>query len=264
MPSFTLNKIATRMYKDLEATLHDLFWRAEPDADESQLLEKYLLSYPGKSLEVGCGSGRLLIPLVKKGFDVEGVEISSDMIQLLHQEAQSEELSVNVYLSDIETFTTGSLYQSISIPAFTLQLFSREMAMRVLSKLRKLSSDKSALYFTVFIPWAEILDELEGGVWHLDKEAALPDQRVASCHTRHEVNRVEQTLSREHRYQISSSTGETQQEHKSKQELQWYLLPELKLLLANAGWNYLRHDADFTSGLVDSDAHILTIYATAF
>lgn len=251
------------MYKDLEATLHDLFWRAEPDANESPLLESFLLDHPGKSLEVGCGSGRLLLPLIKKGYDIEGVEISSDMVQLLHDEAKAQELDINAHHSDIDAFSSDSLFQSISIPAFTLQLFSRDMAIRVLKKLRSLCSEKGALYFTVFIPWAEILDELEAGVWHLDKKAPLPDQCIASCHTRHEVNRVNQTLSREHRYQISSTSGKLLQKHQSQQELQWYLLPELKLLLTNAGWSYLKHDADFTEGLTDSDAHLLTIYATA-
>lgn len=251
------------MYQSLEATLHDLFWNAEPDADESPLLRIFLDKHPGKALEVGCGSGRLLLPLIQKGYDLEGIEISKDMVDLLIADAKEKGLSPTIHHADVNDFDTQSSYSAITIPAFTLQLLSRELAFKVLTSLRKLSTPDGALYFTVFIPWAEILGDLEEDAWHLDKKAPYEDRKIARCYTKHSVNRLEQTLHRKHRYEIAKPSGKRIEEHLSEQQLQWYFLSELKLLLKLTGWNYTGHDADFTADHQDNDAHLLTVYASA-
>ena len=251
------------MYQSLEATLHDLFWNAEPDADESPLLRRFLDSHPGKSLEIGCGSGRLLLPLIKQGYDIEGVEISKDMVELLAENAQKQNLSPTIHHADVTVFTPESRYSAVTIPAFTLQLLSRKLAREVLSSLRKISTDDGALYFTVFIPWAEILGDLEEDVWHLDKKSPYEDRKTARCYTKHSMNRLDQILHRKHRYEIAKPSGKRIEEHLSEQQLQWYFLPELKLLLEQTGWIYTGHDADFTADHQDQDAHLLTVYAAA-
>lgn len=251
------------MYQSLEAQLHDLFWRAEPDADESPLLRGFLEQHPGKALEVGCGSGRLLLPLIKSGYPIEGIEISSEMVELLLADATAQELSPVVHHADINDFAATEQYSAITIPAFTLQLLSREEALAALTSLRKMSTASGALYFTVFIPWSEILGDLEEDVWHLDKKAPYQDKLVARCYTKHSINRLEQTLHRKHRYEISKSSGKRLEEHLSEQLLQWYFLAELQLLLEKSGWTYQSHDADLSAGCQDKDAHILTIYASA-
>ena len=251
------------MYKDLEARLHDLFWQNEPDADESPLLERFLKKHPGKALELGCGSGRLLLLLLEKGFDIEGVEISADMVGILQHEAMKRELSPQIHHSDISHFNSTQKYDALAIPAFTLQLFSREQALQTLLKLRQLASEGTGLYITVFIPWSEILDELEPGVWHPDKEATLPDGTIARCKTRHHIDRTSQTLSRDHHYTVSDKSNATIEEQHVHQDLEWYLLPELKLMLHQSGWNFSAYDADFSNGNNDSDASLLTLYASA-
>ncbi len=251
------------MYKDLEARLHDVFWKDEPDADESPLLESFLKKHPGKSLELGCGSGRLLLPLFKKGYDIEGVEISADMIEILQAEAQKLQLSPKVYLSDISQFEPTTKYDAITIPAFTLQLFTRALALNTLVKLRDMASEGAGLYITVFIPWSEILDELEPDAWHPDKKATLADGNVAECKTRHQIDRTFQTLSRDHHYTIRNKSNGIIEDQHVHQDLEWYLLPELILMLRQSGWKFDAYDADFSIGNKDSDASLLTLYASA-
>lgn len=245
------------MYQSLEASLHDLFWRAESEADETPLLEEFLRKHPGKSLEVGCGSGRLMLDLLEKGFDIEGVELSADMVQLLNEDANKRGLTPIVHHTAIEQFETNSIFSAITIPAFTLQLLSREKAQQVLTSLRSLTKPKGGIYLTLFIPWSEILDELEIDVWHLDKEAQLPNGQNAKCFTRHSINRLMQELHREHRYEV----GETK--HFSEQTLQWYFLPELIKMLDTSGWTFVNFDSNFQQGEQDADACVITLYAIA-
>ena len=71
------------MYKDLEAKLHDVFWNAEAPDVELGLIREFLEGRGGKSLEIGCGSGRILLPLREAGFEVDGNDVSRDMLDLL-------------------------------------------------------------------------------------------------------------------------------------------------------------------------------------
>jgi SAM-dependent methyltransferase len=48
------------------------------DAPELDLYEQYLRS---PVLDAGCGAGRLLAPLRDRGFDVDGCDVSADMIE---------------------------------------------------------------------------------------------------------------------------------------------------------------------------------------
>lgn len=251
------------MYKDLEARLHDLFWKNEIDADESPLLEGFLKKYPGRALELGCGSGRLLLPLLEKGFAIEGVEISADMVALLQREAHAMKLSPIVHHADISQFEATEKYNAITIPAFTFQLFSRVAALETLAKLRAIAQDGAGLYITTFIPWPEILDELEPGAWHPDKEVILADSTTARCMTRYQIDRISQTLFRDQHYTISDKSNHIVEEQHVHQNLEWYLLPELKLMLAQSGWQLDSYDADFSLGNNDSDASLLTLYASA-
>ena len=42
---------------------------------------------------MGCGTGRLLIPYLKAGLDVDGCDISADMIALCRERAEREGLA---------------------------------------------------------------------------------------------------------------------------------------------------------------------------
>ena len=59
-------------------------WWAEvnrPDADELDYLRDAVLRYGQPALDLGCGTGRLLIPLLAEGLDVDGTDVSADMLQ---------------------------------------------------------------------------------------------------------------------------------------------------------------------------------------
>jgi SAM-dependent methyltransferase len=252
------------MYQSLEASLHDQFWHAEENANELPLLETFLeASEPVKALEVGCGSGRLLLALMAKGYQIEGVEVSQAMVDLLRAKAEKQGLTPTVHHCSIEDFNSEQLYTHITIPAFTLQLLSRPTAAACLKKLRKLAQSDAKLYITLFIPWAEILDELEPDVWHHDKQCSIENHQTAHCYTKHSIHRVMQELQREHRYEITDNDGAKIQSHESAQTLQWYFLPEIISMLQAAGWSIDTYDTDFEAGSQDPDASILTIYATA-
>lgn len=247
------------MYIDLEAQLHDLFWNQDDVLSELPLLEKFYDRKP--ALEIGCGSGRLLLPLLKDGYPIDGVEISSEMTDLLAQNAAKMSLKPDITTADILDFTTSKIYQRVSIPAFTAQLLDWPGFSQMLNAMHSYTSSDAQLYITLFIPWAEIAGELNEGDWYADHEAKLDDGSLAKCKTKFAINRLHQTLSRKHQYTIETK-AKSKKTHRSSQELIWFTLPEITLILATNGWKLETLITDLEpDAKPHSDAHILTIIA---
>ena len=52
----------------------------EPEAREVDYLRRRITQFGQPALDVGVGAGRLLLPLLKAGLDVDGVDVSADML----------------------------------------------------------------------------------------------------------------------------------------------------------------------------------------
>ena len=67
------------------------------EGPEIAYLKQLIPSTGQPVLDVGCGAGRLLVPLAKAGFDVDGADVSSDMLERCTQHARSEGVSPRLY-----------------------------------------------------------------------------------------------------------------------------------------------------------------------
>ena len=247
------------MYDHLEARLHDVFWETEGQSAELLLLEEFLGNHPGTALELGCGSGRLLLPLLENGYFIEGLDNSPEMLSICRE--QSGELDPVLHHGDIRDFDTGAIYSAITIPAFTLQFIPPGELAPVLSNIRKHLHPGGGLYITTFIPWAEIAGELEEGEWYADHESKLKNGHTARCQTRFQIQRMSQRLTREHRYEIIADNGEILETSDSTHHLHWIWPNEFTRLLEYAGFQVDRVIGDFDpSNPMDQNSHILTFY----
>jgi SAM-dependent methyltransferase len=233
------------MYLSLEAELHDVFWNAEGPPAELPWMEAFLRKHPGRALDIGCGSGRLLFPLLEKGFDVEGLELSPDMLALARKTAAERGLQPVLHEGDMITFVSPEPYQALLVPAFTLQLAPDPAV--ALANFHRLLSPGGGLYLTVFRPDAELEGELPENEWYPDYECTLPGGRIALMETRHTLDRTRRLVHREHRHAIVSATGEWQREHLSKQSVRWFDERELHALLCQAGFGGFEAIAEFES-----------------
>jgi ubiquinone/menaquinone biosynthesis C-methylase UbiE len=73
-------------------------------------------------LDVGCGTGRLLLDYLAQGIDIEGVDNSPDMLALCRAKASGLGLAPTLYEQYLETISLPRQYRTILIPSSTLQL----------------------------------------------------------------------------------------------------------------------------------------------
>ncbi|WP_193211039.1 methyltransferase domain-containing protein [Luteolibacter marinus] len=247
-------------YTSLEARLHDAFWADEGEPAELALMAEVLRDHPGPALEVGSGSGRLLLPLLQKGHEVEGLELSAEMLAMCRESASALGLDPVLYEADMLTFEPGKTYAALLLPAFTLQLAPDPAA--ALEHFHRLLRPGGVIYLSVFIPLAELHGELPEGEWYDDHRTRLPDGRSAAVETRHRLDRKSRILDREHRYSLFDAGGGLLDEHTSRQTLRWFTPRQLRGLLAKAGFKPLHAVADFDAEIpVDDEAQIITVVA---
>jgi SAM-dependent methyltransferase len=82
--------------------------------------------YGGPILDLCCGSGRLLIPMAKKGFDVTGVDLSKDMLSqldmLLNSRYRRIKNNVSLFQQDMANLKLPKTYNFIMLGATSIRL----------------------------------------------------------------------------------------------------------------------------------------------
>ena len=83
-----------------DSLYHDKDYAAETDFIEA-IFGRHAQVSPKTILDLGCGSGGHILELVRRGYDVTGVDCSTEMLSLAKRKSQSLGLSVDLHNEDI-------------------------------------------------------------------------------------------------------------------------------------------------------------------
>lgn len=81
-------------------------------------------------LDVGCGTGRLLLDFLALSIDIEGVDISPEMLEICRKKAQQLNLSPILYEQSIVSLALPRRFRTILAPSSVLQLITEPEAVR--------------------------------------------------------------------------------------------------------------------------------------
>src|SRR5262245_32612647 len=92
-------------------------WWAHFNTDGGQELAYFqpLVEAGQPALDAGCGNGRLLLPLVRAGLEVDGCDVSADMIALCRTRAESEGLSPTLFVQPLHELAPPRPYRTIVV-----------------------------------------------------------------------------------------------------------------------------------------------------
>lgn len=90
-------------------------WWAEFNLDgpEIAFFRALIEGHGEPALDVGCGTGRLLLPLLRGGMDVDGVDLSADMLALCRRRAEREALAPRLYEQPMHELDLPRRYRTI-------------------------------------------------------------------------------------------------------------------------------------------------------
>jgi SAM-dependent methyltransferase len=67
----------------------------------------------GPALDVACGTGRLLLPFLRAGLEVDGVDLSQDMIALCRAQAEAEGFKPRLYSQAVHQLAVPRRYSTV-------------------------------------------------------------------------------------------------------------------------------------------------------
>lgn len=88
------------------------FEREGPEIDYFQQL---IRAHGEPALDAGCGTGRLLLPAIAEGMDVDGCDVSADMLGLLGERATTEGVSADLYQQAMHALDLPRRYRTIFV-----------------------------------------------------------------------------------------------------------------------------------------------------
>jgi ubiquinone/menaquinone biosynthesis C-methylase UbiE len=73
-------------------------------------------------LDVGCGTGRILLDFMQQDVDIDGIDNSPDMLARLEEKAARLQLRPRVYQQEMHNLSLPRRYQVILVPSSSFQL----------------------------------------------------------------------------------------------------------------------------------------------
>ncbi|SDR11346.1 class I SAM-dependent methyltransferase [Natronobacterium texcoconense] len=117
----------------------------------------------GPVLEVGCGTGRIYLDLLRAGVDAYGIDISEEMLAILEQKADEADLTPSVRQSDMTDFVPTRKYELIIVPFRTflhnVTIADQKAALR---QLREALVPDGRLVLNFFVPSFDVICETYG------------------------------------------------------------------------------------------------------
>ena len=104
----------------------------------------------GPVLELGCGSGRLTIPIAQKGIEIIGVDLSGSMLETARAKAQVTLVRVTFLQGDMRRFDLPGRFSTILIPGNSLlHLLTIDDLKQCLACVRRHLADHGRLIFDI-------------------------------------------------------------------------------------------------------------------
>jgi SAM-dependent methyltransferase len=221
----------------------------------------------GKILEIGCGTGRILIPAAAAGCSVVGLDLSQNMLAVCRRKLQEqpEEIQTNTRLvqGDMTDFDLGETFSLVTIPFRPFQhLLTIDDQMACLKCIRRHLADDGRLAFDLFQVDAKKMygptftkEESEDFPW-----VDLPDgrrlrraHRIPAHHWSQQYNDVELI------YYVSHPDGRTER-FVHAFPMRYLFRYEVEHLLARCGFRIAELFGDFDrSPLIDSSPEMIYI-----
>lgn len=120
---------------------------------EVDFYASFIEQNPGRVLEAMCGSGRLLIPLMQRGYVVDGVDNSAIMLERCRERAEALQVNPELYEQSLEALQLPHVYSVVTIAVASFQLIIKEEdALKALQKLHDHMQTGGQLLIDIFIP----------------------------------------------------------------------------------------------------------------
>jgi len=209
---------------------------------------------------MGCGTGRVLLPIAREGIEIHGLDNSPTMLNILRERIQNESKEVRdritLHEGDMRQFRGQKKYKLVTIPFRPMQhMYTLEDQLSALETGAFHLDKDGILAFDVFFPKFHLMDagigeemlELE---WPVKSH---PGRTVRRYFRKESVDKINQIFSFTfifRTYENENLIGEESEALK----LSYYAYPQLKALFQLAGLESVEEYGSFSKAPLNNDA----------
>jgi SAM-dependent methyltransferase len=200
----------------------------------------------GPVLDIACGTGRILLPCLQAGVDIEGLDLFEPMLSRLRKKAAALGLSPQLHQADMSDFALPRRFALVMIP---FNAFIHNMTQAAQIRCLRLCLEHllpgGMLAFDTFFPALEIIGApentrvLEGEVPH--PQTGLP-MRMYDTRSFDRVAQVQHSLND---LELLAADGSVATVYRTQASARYIYKHEMELLLRVAGFSRWEIYGDF-------------------
>jgi SAM-dependent methyltransferase len=250
-----------RFSYDQIADLYDYDMGQNLPYDDIRYYVERALEKPERVLELGCGTGRITLPLLRAGLAVTGTDISSGMLSVLRRKLEcdatsSERSRVQLVQMDIRHWALRGSFSTVLCPysLFTYLVESSDRRAFLCGVREQLRND-GHLILDSFIPDSSI----KYGAVMRDYRRALGNghflerSKIIEPTGRPQVNIIRRA------YSILGQSGETIHIFTTAERIRCFYPDQLRTLAEESGFDVVCTDWDYGTTTAESPARFVTL-----
>ncbi len=214
-------------------------------------------------MELGCGAGRLLLAYLQDGLDVEGADLSAEMLAVCRAHADAAGVRPVLYEQPMQRLDVPHSFRTIYIPCGSFVcVMDRVAALETLQRCYAHLEPGGTLVFNIYLADYDYSGHTQPEPfprpWKIKAEKRLPGgRRLIISYRETGLDPVEQIWMEERRYELYDGDHLLQEEIHSGQG-RWYFRNELLWMLQLAGFADVVVKGDYTDEDFNA-AHTRTI-----
>lgn len=229
----------TEVFGQIYAPAYDVLYREKDYAGEIELLSRVFRQYAAQPvrtvLDLGCGTGNHALRLAANGYQVVGVDRSSEMLAVAEQKAREQAVSLRFQQADIRHVELGETFDAVLMMFAVLGYQLEDADVRsVLRTARRHVRPNGFLVFDIWYGPAVLAQgpqervrtiEQAGSTWVRTSSGRL-DARRHCCHVDFHLRHM----------QGGSMIEETRENH----TVRYFFPEEIERFLSDSGFHLLR------------------------
>lgn len=207
---------------------------------------RHLSQIGGRILEVMVGTGRLLIPLLEAGINIEGIDASPDMLAICQKHCAARRLNPSLYQGSVENLDLHGKFNAIIVAFGSFMLLEkRDAAVAALQAFKRHLEPQGRIYIDLEIPIEDFKTE---NIVQQRSPITCPDGSIILLQSTSQIdwlNQLNKTIIRYEKWQNGQLIA-TELQHFP---LHWFGRDEFIMLLQNNGYKDITLSANYTEGV---------------
>ena len=247
-------------YRNLLAETWDLFRGDTSNWPDRLFYREFIAEIGEPALDVGCGTGRLLLDYMQDGVDIDGVDNSPEMLAICKEKASELGLNPALYQQSMEDLDLPRRYKVILVPSSSFQLLTeKKLARRAMRHFYEHLESEGVLIMPFMLIWQEGTPQQTE--WVPDGEVERPeDGALIRRWSRATYDISKQLEHTETRYEVSLDGEVIGSEYHSRSPATcWYTQSQARELYRLAGFTEPVAYSEFSREPAAEEAPIFTM-----